>query len=426
MSRILFTLTALLTLSAAAAGAQQMPDPSQMAGVPLPAPELADGSVSVRLMREQIGNNIAGHPVTLTGAGITKTAQTDAQGRALFTDFAPGTAVKAQAVVDGETLQSQEFTVPNRAGIRVALISGLKAAADRERAAAEAGAKEPPRPGIVTFGGESRIIAEFQDDNLQVFYILDVVNGARTPIDIGGPLIIELPREAVSATIMEGSSRLASVNGRFVTVRGPFPPGTTPVQIGYTMPTYSDTVTIEQRWPAALEQIFVAVEKVGALKIASAQLPEQQEAAASGQTFVMGRGSRLNAGQPLTLTLSGLPHRSTALRNGGVAVAALVLGLGAWAAFTGAPVRRAQTAHLDARREKLFNELVELERQHKTGRVDESRYAAKRSTLMTQLERVLGQLDRSPSSGGRLTQPRPRRSETGRRASGGQISISPG
>jgi hypothetical protein len=399
MQQILFTITAVLIFGSGA-GAQQMPDPSRMAGVPLPAPELADSSVSIRLMREQLGNNIAGHPVRLKVAGSAKTAETDAQGRALFTGLAPGSTVQAEAVVDGESLQSQEFAVPSRGGIRVALISGLKAAADRERAAAEAGAKEPPRSGIVMFGGESRIIAEFQDDNLQVFYILDIVNGARTPIDTGGPLVIELPREATGATIMQGSSRLAGVNGRFVTVTGPFPPGTTPVQVGYTLPHYSDVVTIEQKWPAAMDQIFVAVEKVGALTIASPQLPDQQEAAASGQTFVMGRGGRLNAGQPLTLTLSGLPHRDMTMRNAGLAVAALVLALGGWAAFTGAPVKRAQSAHLDARREKLFNELVELERQRKTGRVDENRYASKRQTLMAQLERVLGQLDRPPSGGG--------------------------
>jgi hypothetical protein len=159
-------------------------------------------------------------------------------------------------------------------------------------------------------------------------------------------------------------------------------------------------LTIEQTWPAAMDQIFVAVEKVGALTITSPQLPDQQEAQASGQTFVMGRGPRLNAGQPFTITISGLPHRNMTMRNVGIAIAALVLVLGAWAAWTGAPVRKAQSAHLDGRREKLFNELVELERQRKAGRIDESRYAARRQTLMAQLERVLGQLDRPPSGGG--------------------------
>jgi hypothetical protein len=377
-----------------------MPDPSQMAGVPLPAPELTDGTITVRVMREQLGNNVPNHPVTLKGAQLTKTVNTDVQGRASFTGVAPGTVVVATTTLDGEDLQSQEFDIPTRGGVRLALISGLKKRAERERAAAEAAAKEPARPGVVTIGGESRVILEFQDDNLQAFYILEFINGARTPIDTGRPLVLDLPPAATSAALMEGSSRLATVQGDRVTITGPFPPGTTAVQIGYTLPYSADSVTIEQRWPAAFDQVFVAIEKVGDLKLTSPQVPEQQEAAASGTRFVMGRGARLNAGDPLTLTLSGLPHRGTMVRNVGLGVAAAVLVLGFWAAFSGTAPKRAHDSHLAARREKLFNELVELEQQHKSGRVDEKRYAARRQTLVAQLERVLGELDRPPSSGG--------------------------
>lgn len=390
----------IICLATATAFAQPMPDPSQMAGVPLPAAELASGTVTVRVMRERIGNNVPNQEVTLEVGGAKRTATTDAQGRAQFSGLPTGAAVRASATVDGEALASREFSVPAQGGIRVALIAGIAAAAARERAAAEAAAKEPARPGIVTIGGESRIIMEFQDDRLQVFYILDIVNGARTPIDTGAPLVIELPSGAAGAALMQGSSRLATVNGDRVTITGPFPPGTAAVQIGYTMPYSSDSVTIEQKWPAAFEQVFVAIEKIGNLTMSSPQLPEQQDAQASGTQFVMGRGQRINAGQSLVLNLSGLPHRSNLMRNAGVGIAALVLGIGFWAASTGAPKRRTHDAHLGARREKLFNELVELEQQYKNGRIDERRYTTRRQTLVTQLERVLGELDRQPSGGG--------------------------
>ena len=399
MNRILIALAASLLASMLAAG-QQMPDVSQMAGVPLGAPELPNGTITVRVMRQQLGNNVANHPVTLKGAATSVTVNTDAQGRATFTGIAVGTVVAATTTVDGEALQSQEFDIPSRGGVRVALISGIKEAAERERAAAEAGAREPARPGIVTIGGESRIILEFQDDRLQAFYILEIINGARTPIDTGGPLVIQLPEAAASASLMQGSSRLASANGDRVTITGPFPPGTTAVQIGYTLPYSSEAVTIEQKWPAAFDQIFVAIEKVGDLRMSSPQLPDQQEAEANGTRFVMGRGKGLNAGEPLVINLSGLPHHSNTLRNGGVALALLVLAIGFWAAWSGGPKRRSNDAHLAARREKLFNELVELEQQHKNGRIDDKRYATKRQHLVTQLERVLGELDHQPSGGG--------------------------
>lgn len=373
-----------------------MPDPAQMAGVPLPAPELGTGTVTVRVVRERMGNNIANQPVTLRGGDLERRAQTDAQGRAVFEGLPPGARVQAETVVDGEILTSDEFPVPTSGGTRVALIAGVAEAQAREKAAAEAGAKEPPRPGIVSFGGETRVILEFQDDNLQVFYLLDIVNSARTPIDIGQPLVIELPAGAVNAGTMEGSSPLASVNGRQVTIRGPFPPGTTSVQLGYRMPWTGDALSIEQRWPAAIEQVFVAAEKVGSLGLRSAQFTAQQEASAGGTPFVMATGGRLNAGDTLSVQVTGLPNRSTAFRDAGLAGAGIVLLVGAWAAWRGAPERHDKQAQLHARREKLFGELVALERQQ--GRIDAEKHAQRRQTLVAQIERVMGELDRLPGS----------------------------
>ena len=288
-----------------------MPDPAQMAGRPLPAPELETGMVSVRVVRERMGNNVTNHPVTLAGPGQRLDANTDAQGRATFGDVPPGTRVVVQTVVDGETLQSAPFTIPASGGVRIALIAGLEAAAARERLEREQAAQQPARQGIVVFGGESRVILEFQDDNLQVFYLLDIVNNARTPIDIGEPLFIVLPEAASGAGALEGSSTLAVVQGDRIRINGPFPPGVTQVQVGYRLPYSGDTTVVSQQWPAAFEQVFVAAEKVGNLQIASPQFQQQREANAGGAPFLMATGGRINAGGSLTLTLTGLPHRNT-------------------------------------------------------------------------------------------------------------------
>ena len=393
------TILAIL-LSGATSFAQQMPDPSQMAGRPLPAPELAVGTVSVRLVRERMGNNIANHPVTLNAAGKTLNANTDAQGRAMFADLPPGTTIWVEAVVDGETLRSQPFQVPSTAGVRVALIAGLQAAAVREQAAREEAAKQPARRGVVVFGGESRVILEFQDDNLQVFYLLDVVNNARTPIDIGDPMFVEFPDGATGASAMEGSSTLAVVQGDRLRINGPFPPGVTQVQVGYRLPYKGSTTTISQRWPAAMEQLFVAAEKVGDLKIESPQFQQQQEANAGGAPFLMATGGRINAGDTLTITLSGLPHRSTLMRDIGVGLGVLILALGFWGAFGGSAIRAGHEEELVKRKDKLFADLVTLEEQHRQGRVDPVRYASRQQSLTSQLERVMGELDRAPAGGG--------------------------
>ena len=398
--RRVVVLALVMTMLGAAAHGQQMPDPSQMAGRPLPAPELATGTVSVRVVRERMGNNVTNQAVTLKAADRTLNATTDAQGRATFGDVPPGTMITVEAVVDAETLRSQPFAVPASGGVRVALIAGLDAAAARDKAAREEAARQPARQGVVVFGGESRVILEFQDDNLQVFYLLDVVNNARTPIDVGEPLFIELPEGATGAGALDGSSTQATVQGDRVRLNGPFPPGVTQVQFGYRFPYNGDTATISQRWPAAFEQIFVAAEKVGELQIASPQFQQQQEANAGGAPFLMATGGRINAGETLTITLSGLPHHNTIVRDIGVAAGILILISGFVAAFTGGSSRTDRAGDLLKRKESLLADLVALDEQHRQGRIDAVRYSSRRQTLVTHLERVLGELDRTPGGEG--------------------------
>src|SRR5260221_14528731 len=119
--RIVTLLVCLLALVGGHASAQfQMPDPKQMAGIPRPVDDLPSGSVSVRLIRGQLSNNIADHPVELHfGNGRVLTAKTDDAGRAQFDKLPGGSPVKAIAVVDGERLESQEFLAPAQGGIRL-------------------------------------------------------------------------------------------------------------------------------------------------------------------------------------------------------------------------------------------------------------------------------------------------------------------
>ena len=105
--------------------AQDMPDPSLIHGRAIPAQELAAGTVTVRVVREAIGNNVPGQQVQLTVAGRTRTANTDEQGRAEFTNLPGGEDARAEATVDGEQLTSQPFRVPTTGGLRVILVAGI-------------------------------------------------------------------------------------------------------------------------------------------------------------------------------------------------------------------------------------------------------------------------------------------------------------
>lgn len=397
MRHIAGFLTLALLMAPAASAQVAMPDASQMSGISLPAPELATGTVSVRVVRERMSDNITGQSVSVTSNGQTQSGTTDAQGRAEFPGFAPGAVVVATSAVEGEVLVSHELVMPARGGIRVALVAGASAAAPGERAAAEAAAKEPSRQGVVVLGGQSRVIGEFQNDMFTMFYILDIVNNARTPIDTGAPLDIPLPAGASNAGLMEGSTTQATLRGDMVRVTGPFPPGTTSVQIAFSLPDTGTSYTLRQRWPAAFEQPFVAVEKFGDLQVRSAQLPTQETIDADGgKMFVLANGGRLAAGDEMVVTFTNLPAHSMTPRWTAVGFAALILLAGL--AYALAPARQSPRRALEAERVRLLKDLVAIENRRRAGR-PKPKDAERRPEMMAVLERVLAELDEAPGGG---------------------------
>jgi hypothetical protein len=379
-----------------------MPDPSMIAGRALPAPELPDGTVSVRTVREAIGNNIVGQQVTVTAGSESKSGTTDELGRAMVTGLPAGAQATAITEVDGESLVSHPFEVPGRGGIRIILISGIEEAAERRAQAQAAEAAAPATKGTVVFGGDSRIVMEFRDDELRVFYILEIVNTARARVDIGGPLVLELPEGAEQVTILDGSTRNASATDERVTVVGPFAAGSTSLQIAFGIGSGNGTLTMAQRWPVRLEQVMVMLQKVPNLEVSSPQMEEQDEARAqNGTPYIIGGGPGVAAGTTTSMTLTGLPVHPAWPRNTAMALAALIILVGAW--FTRSAQGSTTVDHhkLRNRRESLMGELVKLDEQRRAGRVDGSKYAARRQKLVSDLERVYGELDgATPSRSG--------------------------
>jgi hypothetical protein len=201
---------------------------------------------------------------------------------------------------------------------------------------------------------------------------------------------------ASNTTLLEGSSPLAAVNGPRVTVNGPFPPGQTLVQVACELPAASGSVDIEQRFPAAIDELAIVVKKVGDTKLASPLIKAQQDMAAEGETFIAATGPGVPAGQPITLTVSGLPHHSAWPRWTALLLAMTIIAIGAWAATTrrsDETARAADRKRLEARREKLLNDLVRAENDRRSGRMDPARYAARRAELVALLEGVYGALD---------------------------------
>jgi hypothetical protein len=377
----------LFTFPVPAFGQLQMPDPKQMSGIPRPVSDLPTGHVSVRVIRGQLSNNLQGQSVEMHAGGKVETVKTDENGRAEFSGVAPGTAAKAVTTVDGERIESQEFPWPGDGGIRLMLVATSK------------GGEPPPpvfqpQPGNVVFGDETRVIIDRADDALQVYYILDIRNSARAPVNPPSALTINMPRGALGTTVLSGAPQAVAL-GDHVSVTGPFAPGRTEVQLAYRVPISSGDVTFEQTLPLALPGLAVLMKKDGDVSLTSPQLPNVQEREFQGERYVLAQGPALSAGVPLAVTVSGLPHHSPWPRRIALTLAICMIGIGFWAAGQrrSPSADAARVKQLTGKREKIFNELIRLEQQRRAGSVEASKYAERRPALVAQLERVYRDLD---------------------------------
>ena len=359
----------------------QMPDPKEMSGLPLPSGELDLGTISVRLIRGQLSNNLVDHSVQLLKDDETLTEVTDENGRAYFRGLVSGEAVIAVATVDDERIESREFTVPSQGGIRIMLVatklddnSDVKASVQRN--------------GEVSFGGETRIHVEFSDDAMQVYYLLEIVNPQRTPVMPPATLILDMPTGARGTALIAGSSREANITNNRVTVPGPFQPGRTPLHIGYAMPMESETISLTQEFPISLTQVAVVIQKFGEVRLSSAQFTEKRELTPDGVPFILGRGPGLAAGESLSFELQGLPHHSLVSRYVALSIAMVIVGIGAWASFrTENESAEVRYGKLVAKKNRLLAELVRSEDRKSLGKT-RSRDAARRRELTAELVRV--------------------------------------
>jgi hypothetical protein len=400
---VIFAASVLAVLTAgwpAAAGAQ-MPDPRAMSGKSMPTSDLPAGTVTVRVVRDQITNNLSGVPVELHGAGDVRRATTGSDGRAQFDGIAPGSEVHAVAVVDGRRMESEPFAMPSAGGVRTLLVATSEAAAAGGAAPAQGGTGPSTRPqpsgsvSSLAIGGNSRIAAEFSDDVLQVFYLFEIVNRTAAAVTPASAVIFEMPTGAEGTTVLEGSTKNASAKGRRVTVSGPFQPGVTPLQIGFRLESLGSAAAITATFPLPMDTVSVAVQKIGSMTVNSPQLARRQEMPIDTSLFVVGMGPRLAPGSPLILQLENLPHRSRTPVYVALGLAAAIVGAAVWfVAFPGQfEAAGARRRALHERRENGLAALAALDAEYRAERIDADAYAARRATLVAQLERVYGELD---------------------------------
>lgn len=259
---------------------------------------------------------------------------TGEDGRAIVSGLRVGNTVRLVTTVDGERVESQPIQI-GATGIQVALVASAPGAA--------AAAAAPAVPGTVVLGPESRIIVELAENALRVFYYFEVINGAQTPVDLGGPLIVDLPREARGTAVLQESSKQATAAGPRVIVTGPFALGVTLVAAAYELPYSGPTARIEQVMPATLQQLSMFVQQRGNIEVASPQIAARNAMTNEGQDYIFANGPAITQGSTLTVDVSGLPHHKTWPNYVAIGLALAIILWGVWGAAT-APTRTRRRA----------------------------------------------------------------------------------
>jgi hypothetical protein len=124
-------------------------------GKPLPSPDLAVGTVSVRVVAGNAASPVIGTDVTLVVNDKERAARTDAAGRATFAGLPVGATVMAKVAGEDKTEpKSEEFTIPEAGGMRLILTTKPWQAGSGGAAPFAGGAGGMPNPRQLS--GEAR------------------------------------------------------------------------------------------------------------------------------------------------------------------------------------------------------------------------------------------------------------------------------
>ena len=379
------------------AGMPGMPDPSAMSGIPLPSQDLPAGTIVVRIAKGSLAETLPGAEVTILAGGKRFTAKADAQGRARIEGVPPD----VEAVASAAGTSTPAFTVPADAGARMLLfVPGPGGASAPEAMPPGHGAMppahgagmEPVVGGEVVMASNTHIVAEIEDDKLEVFQALHLVNEG-PPRPAGSGIVIPLPKGATDVSIApELEGRLRPEDGAVVWT-APLPTGPQELNLSFRMPIDGGEVVLRQPTRQPWRGFSIVAREIEGMTLEGPGLGPLEQRSLESQRFVVARGGEIPSGGALELRFRGLPSVDSTGRNVAAGLALLLMGWGVAASWR-VPGARGPGGQLASRRAHLMGELVALERKRRAGHpVSEDRRAA----LASEIEALDRQIDETPA-----------------------------
>jgi hypothetical protein len=317
---------------------------------------------------------------------------TGADGKVRFTDLTTGETAGYAAISDyeGVRISTVPFRMPTDTGMRGSIL-----AITRTR-----------DPSVLRLdSSRTKVVVDLREDALAVMIALYIHNPSKEMFDNGEEgLFIPFPDGAVNAQEIEGGEPIEIVAGKGVRLKTPIAPDTgaqfmTQVRFGYILPADGEKVRdVRQPFPIGLSDPFLLVPANTGLELSGdgvKALPADKD----------GRGDKVNqytttaipAGGTLALTVSGIPGRDRTGRTIASILVVALIGAGFFLARTGGkagqPGSAASTTQLVDKREHIFAELVEIERQRQSDGAN-PRLDDKRRETVARLESVYRELAR--------------------------------
>jgi hypothetical protein len=353
---------------------------------------LPAGTLEIRLLGAD-GRPLPNVPLQLgqakDGSGVSILhATSDAQGVARFRDLPTGEGIGYAAVMahDGMRLGTEAFRMPADKGMRGEL-RGLTRTTDQS---------------VLRIDARSKIIFEVGEDSVQMMEQLLLINTSDKVFEPGEGLTIPLAKGFEGGRELEGGTPVEVKAGDGIVLKTPVVPNrgtfTSDIRVVFLVPAGgSSSVDIRQPLPFGMRSPLLIIPASNHLAVEAPGVRKLQDQKDSqGNVVNLFELPEIQPGGELSLTVTGLPALDRRNRKVAGVLCLLLIAAAVVGARRPAEVARAAATaqKLTERREKLFADLVAVERERKETGQSNGALETRRQDLVSKLEGVYRELAR--------------------------------
>jgi len=346
--------------------------------------------------------------------------ETDDRGAAIFDGLEAGAKYTPRLVMFDRRFPGEQVTVPEKAGmvsvvtaawegpVKTASVQGLPGGNDHVYVVrAQVGTRTHLSPPFQLTRSNGAVVPleispppEFRfhvtgqiDDQRMVFQAqLDMSNGIAAPYTPdGGNLFIPLPAGFSAAAVEDQwSERVRVEPGRGLVWKGAVPPGGFSFNASFAMPIEDGGFTFDLDLPSGASNSNIVLEHRPEMKVETLGESHGGVRTLQGRRYYVITDINVDPQQALVMRVSGLPQPPrwrTWVRNGVGVLVIVLLAMG----ITGVVARNGRArVVVKSERERLLDQLVDLERRFRDGGVPEAKYRKQRGRLTQRLEVLYG------------------------------------